>query len=195
MRVHPEAIEQLRGRLRTKAGAPLLVYSGWYAHAEGRRDSQQVDRRAGGTAGGVGAEGRQTAVGVAVDQTHPSILYRLEGEDAVGAHSPPAVAQANCQVGLRRHTLGPRSGTQEEVVARALDLPQSRAHGTAPMTTVHAEGSLVLPTLSTAMISTPFSSSPWMAPDSQTVGPALRPFRTATGIDRRDPVGSLGCGA
>src|SRR5665811_1466032 len=44
------------------------------------------------------------------------------------------------------------------------------------------------------MISTPLSSSPWIAPDSQMVGPGWRPLTTATGIDRREPVGSRATG-
>lgn len=38
LRVHPEAIEQVRDRLRSKAGAPVLLFSGYYQHAEGSRE-------------------------------------------------------------------------------------------------------------------------------------------------------------
>jgi hypothetical protein len=37
LRLHPEAIEHVRSRLRSKAGAPLLIVSGFYQHAESAR--------------------------------------------------------------------------------------------------------------------------------------------------------------
>lgn len=43
-------------------------------------------------------------------------------------------------------------------------------------------------------ISTPLSSSPWMAPESQTWGPGLLPLMTATGRYSCEPVGTLANG-
>ena len=102
----------------------------------------------------------------------------------------------------RRDAVEPRAGTREGTIQVAsigqiagLDDEPERVddgdsdHG-APQSVLASRSRSTLRT-----ISTPFNSSPWIAPDSQTWGPGRLPLITATGSDSWEPVGTLANGS
>ena len=93
-----------------------------------------------------------------MDESDPIGSVLEDRKNAVAADTATAITEPDHQVGIFRESLRPGADAEQKIIARSLDLDQTRSHGTDPRAAMQVEVSLSLPAASMAV--TPYVEFP-----------------------------------